>query len=102
MKLEKITDKYTLYKDNEKYILDLGSITNGEDTTTIFRVKEVLADKFSVESTCGCSTGTSNKISPVEVEISIRYKNCDSQFSKTIKLIENKKITELKIKGTCK
>jgi len=102
MKVEKTSKKYALYKDQEKYILELGAIIKGEDTKTIFKITEIDALKFSVESTCGCSVATNKTISPTEVEVSVTYNNCDSQFNKTIKLIENKKVTELKIKGSCK
>jgi len=61
---KKITDnKYTFYQNGEDYILNLGSIVRGEDTTTELLFENVEdVDKLVINSTCGCTSADRNKI----------------------------------------
>ena len=57
MKITKLTDKYTFYQDGDNYILTLGEIKKGDDTTTELLFEEVEdVTKLTVKKTCGCTT----------------------------------------------
>ena len=103
MKITKITDKYTFYQEGNDYILALGEIKKGDDTTTQLLFEEVEDVKFlTINSTCGCSTVERKEIDKNILSIKVKYKNCDPTFSKVINCIKKKKPYKIKIKGICK
>ena len=56
MKITKITDKYSFYKEGEGYTLNLGTIRKGEDTKV-----ELLFEGFedlNLKGGCSCVTKT--------------------------------------------
>jgi len=102
MELKKLTENnFNLYKEGEDYILALGAITRKTERETKILVSDVDANTFKVQATCGCTAATSLKQSDNEVIITVKYKDCDRSFSKTVTLIDKKQNKKLKIKGTC-
>ena len=99
MEIKKVTEKYNFYKEGFDYILDLGRIKKGEDTTTTLLFENV--DKLTVNATCGCTVADRKDIDTKTVSYNIKYKNCDSQFSKILVCQNNKEKFKIKIKGTC-
>lgn len=103
MKVTKITEnKYLFYQEGSDYILNLGTITRGEDTTTELLFENIEdVKKLSVNSTCGCSTAERTEVDNNTLRVKIKYSNCDSIFSKILNCINNKQQFKIKIKGVC-
>jgi len=104
MQVKKITDnKYTFYQNGEDYILNLGSIVRGEDTTTELLFENVEdVDKLVINSTCGCTSADRNKIDKNTLSIKVKYKNCDSTFTKILACSNNRKDFKIKVTGLCR
>ena len=104
MKVKKITEnKYTFYQNGNDYILNLGSILRGEDTTTELLFEEVEnVDKLVVNTTCGCTTTERNKVDKNTLSIKVKYSNCDSTFTKVLVCSDNGKDFKIKITGSCR
>lgn len=103
MRVKKVTDnKYLFYQDGIDYILNLGSIKNGEDTTTEILFEDIEdSKKLIVNSTCGCTSTDRKEIDKNTLSIKIQYKNCDTTFSKILSCYNNSETFKIKIKGTC-
>lgn len=102
MKLKKITENnYNLYKEADYYVLALGAIKRGEDTETEIEISGVDASNVTVSGTCGCTAVKNETVNDSTVRTKIKYKDCDRSFTKTVRIVENGKVTLLKIKGTC-
>ena len=103
MEITKISnDNFTLQKQGNDYLLLMGEIK--KDTPRPFTIKISGVEdssKVSVQSTCGCSTAEKTVIDGTTLTAKIAYNNCDTAFTKTIKINNNKKTTLLKIQGTC-
>ena len=103
MKVSKTTDKYTFYQDGNDYILTLGEIKKGDDTTTELLFEEVEdVTKLSVNKTCNCTILGREEIDKHTLKIAVKYTNCDPTFSKVINCVNNKEPFKIKIKGSCK
>lgn len=101
MKITKTTTKYEFYKEGNDYILNLGKIKKGEDTTTELLFEEVDAVKLKVTATCGCTVADRTEVNNTTVRVSVKYKNCDPSFSKILNCYNNKENFKIKIKGKC-
>lgn len=99
MQITKTTDRYLFYKDGSDYILDLGSIKKGEDTTTVLLFEDVKG--LQINPTCGCTIADRTELSDTKVSYKIKYTNCDSSFSKVLNCYNNKENFKIKIKGRC-
>jgi len=103
MKVSKITEKYLFYKDGNDYILNLGDIKKGDDTTTELLFEEVEdVKRLAINSTCGCTTADRNEIDSGTLSVKIKYNNCDPTFSKVLTCSNNKEAFKIKVKGSCK
>lgn len=103
MKVSKTTEKYTFYQDGSDYILTLGEIKKGDDTTTELLFEDVEdVTKLSVNKTCGCTTLGREEINKNTLKIAVKYTNCDPTFSKVINCVNNKEVFKIRIKGSCK
>lgn len=102
MKITKTTTKYEFYKEGNDYILNLGEIKRGEDTTTELLFEEVEASKLQVNRTCGCTTTDRTEVNTTTVKISVKYTQCDTSFSKILNCYNNKENFKIKIKGKCR
>jgi hypothetical protein len=102
MELSKLTENnFNLYKEGEDYILALGAITRKTERETQILVSDVDANTFKLQTTCGCTAATSSKQTDSAVIITVRYKDCDRSFAKTVTLTDKNQNKKLKIKGTC-
>ena len=102
MELKKITENnYNLYKEADYYVLALGAIKRGENTETEIEISGVDAKNVTVNGTCGCTAVKNETVNESTVRTKIKYKDCDRSFTKTVRIVENSKVTLLKIKGTC-
>jgi hypothetical protein len=100
MQVRKITDNtYTFYQEGDNYVLNLGTIRAGEDTTTELLFENVA--KLVVNNTCGCTITEENKIDKHTVSVKVKYRNCDSTFSKVLACSNSNKEFTIKIKGIC-
>lgn len=103
MKVSKTTEKYTFYQDGDDYILNLGEIKKGEDTTTELLFEEVEnVNKLFINSTCGCASADRKEIDKNTLSVMIKYKNCDPTFTKVLSCLNNKKAFKIRVKGSCK
>jgi hypothetical protein len=100
MTIEKITQNYSFSKEGKDYILNLGEIKRGDDTTTVLHFKDVKG--LTVSATCGCTVADRTELEDGSVKYSVKYKNCDSSFSKVLNCQNNKENFKIKIKGTCR
>lgn len=103
MKVKKTTEKYLFYQDGNDYILNLGEIKKGDDTTTELLFEEVEdVTKLILNKTCGCTTLGREEINNNTLKIAVKYTNCDTTFSKVINCVNNKEPFKIRIKGSCK
>lgn len=103
MKVRKTTEKYLFYQDGNDYILNLGGIKKGEDTTTELLFEEVENVKnLSVKKTCGCTTLGREEVDKNTLKILIKYTHCENPISKTVVCQNNKESFKIKIKGSCR
>ncbi len=100
--IKKTNNKYLFYQDGNDYILNLGAIKKGEDTSTELLFEDVEdLKKLSVSATCACTVADRNEIDAHTLSVKIKYKNCDSTFSKVLNCVNNKEKFLIRIKGTC-
>jgi hypothetical protein len=99
----KITsDKYTLYQEGADYILNLGMIKNGEDTTTNLKFEDLKnSSSLSVKPTCGCTVVEKQILSNDSAKVKVKYNDCVPSFSKTMTCSADGVSFNIKIKGTC-
>ena len=104
MKVIKTTDKYTFYQDGNDYILALGEIKKGDDTTTGLLFEKVEDVKgATVRALCGCTIVEKNIISENSFSIQVKYTQCDPTYSKVVIINEGKPNGfKIRIKGSCK
>ena len=103
MEVKKLTENnFNLYKEGEDYILALGAITRKTERETKILVSDVDAKTFEIKASCGCTAATSLKQSDNEVIITVKYKDCDRSFSKTVTLIDKNQNKKLIIKRVCR
>jgi hypothetical protein len=104
MKITKITtNSYNFYKEGSDYILNLGAITQGEDTSTELLFEEVEnVGGTTISPKCGCTTTDRKAISSSSFSITLKYNNCDASFTKVVAINEAKSSAfKIKIIGTC-
>ncbi len=104
MKITKITNNsYNFYKEGSDYILNLGAITQGEDTSTELLFEEVEnVGGTTISPKCGCTTTDRKAISSSSFSITLKYNNCDASFTKVVAINEVKSSAfKIKIIGTC-
>lgn len=104
MKVKKTTEKYLFYQDGNDYILNLGEIKKGDDTTTELLFEEVEDVKStSVVAKCGCTLVEKNILSANSFSIKVKYTHCELTFTKVVVVNEGKKDSfKVRIKGSCK
>lgn len=99
MKITKLTDKYDFYQEDNYYVLNLGKIKKGENTTTTLLFEDV--NNLKVTATCGCTATNRKELGDNKVEYTVSYNSCDSSFSKTLNCSNNEDKFLIKIKGQC-
>lgn len=105
MKVTKTTEnKYLFYQDGNNYILNLGEIKKGDDTTTELLFEDVdNPEKVTVRAVCGCTTTNKKIISSTSFSLNIKYTRCENPIDKTIVINEGKPNgLKIRIKGSCK
>ena len=103
MKVKKTTEKYLFYQDGSDYILNLGEIKKGEDTTTELLFEEVEdVKRLAINSTCGCTSADRKEIDKNTLSVKIKYKNCDPTFTKVLSCSNNKEVFKIRVKGVCR
>jgi len=98
MKITKITDKYSFYKEGEGYILNLGTIRKGEDTKV-----ELLFEGFeglNLKGGCSCVTKTKTDLEEGKVKYTLKYTLCERDIIKTLTCTKNN--INIKIIGKCR
>lgn len=105
MKVKKITEnKYTFYQNGNDYILNLGAMLRGEDTTTELLFEEVVnPQSVTVVAKCGCTATNKEVLSPTSFSVKVKYKECETSFSKIVVINEGKVDSfKIKITGSCR
>ena len=104
MKVSKTTEKYLFYQDGSNYILNIGEIKNGEDTTTELLFEEVENVKgTTVTPKCGCTTTDKKVINNTSFSLEVKYTRCENVVDKVIVINEGKASSfKIRIKGSCK
>lgn len=98
MRVEKITDKYTLTEVNGVFIVDYGTISRLEDNSTTLRFYDVDPKTFNLEHKCGCTTSAKSQINSTTVEATIKL-DIRGVFEKTTIIENNKEKRRLILKG---
>lgn len=104
MKITKITNNsYNFYKEGNDYILNLGAIIQGEDTSTELLFEEVEnVGGTTVSPKCGCTTTDRKAISNSSFSILLKYNQCETPVNKVVVINETKSSAfKIKIIGTC-
>lgn len=102
MNIEKLTNNnFSLSRNGNNFILNLGEITKETDRKTKLRFTDVNSKTFQINGTCGCLTKEVNIIDNNTLDVTIEYTRCDSTFSKVFTIHNNGRLTELTIKGKC-
>lgn len=102
MKIQKITNKFTSYLEGNDYIVDLGFVNRGDDTSVILSINGVEdTNLLTIHPRCGC-TASNQENKETEVLVTLRYKDCDPTFSKVVEVrYSNIVIGLIKIRGRC-
>tara|TARA_R110000782_G_scaffold232667_6_gene318879 strand:+ start:16 stop:336 length:321 start_codon:yes stop_codon:yes gene_type:complete len=103
MKIEKITvDTFNLKKEGGEYVLYMGVIEKSTTRPFILKISEVTdSSKVEINTTCGCTTAENKILDKTTLLTTLSYNRCDSVFNKTVEIVDNKRKTILKIKGSC-
>lgn len=104
MKVTKTTkNDYLFYQDGVNYILNIGTIKKGDDTTTELLFEDVVnPQKVSVRVACGCTTVNKTILSQSSFSLAVKYTRCETSIDKTIVINEGKSDSiKIKIKGKC-
>lgn len=104
MKVKKLTEKYLFYQEGVDYILNLGSINKGEDTTTELLFEGVNSpQKTTIKPKCGCTVVDKVILDSNSFSIKIKYTQCETIFTKIIVINEGtQEAYKIKIKGGCR
>ncbi len=99
LKIEKLTENFTLEVENNRYVLDYGDLKLTDNKEVVFKI---YATDLTIVPECGCTNSDKREEDGVTIA-TIKYKNCDSSFGKIVNITEkNKKDkTQIKIKGKC-
>jgi len=103
MEIVKTTEKYKFYQEGVNYILELGDIKNGENTTTELLVTGIEdSNLLQVVAHCGCTTTDKQLIDKNTQSIKISYTQCDPSFAKILEIkYKGVKLGTIKLKGKC-
>lgn len=103
MEIQKVTEKYSFYKEGADYILDLGLIKRAENRTTELLISGVEdSNLLTIHPSCGCTASEKTVIDINNLSVKLNYKDCDPTFSKTVVIkYKNVKIGLIKLKGKC-
>ncbi|HSE99879.1 MAG TPA: hypothetical protein VLA48_03200 [Nitrososphaeraceae archaeon] len=99
MKIEKLTEEFTLTEEGNNYILNYGTIKRNVPVTTKFRFTETDNKNFTVTKTCGCSIVENKKIDDTTYETALTYDAGNVKISKTVVITNGKQRKELKLIG---
>jgi trehalose-6-phosphatase len=96
------TDKYMIYQEGGDYILNLGMIKKGDDTTTNLMFEDLKnSATLNVRPTCGCTVVEKEVLTSTSAKAKVKYNDCVSSFSKTMTCSADGIYFNIKIKGTC-
>lgn len=100
MKVEKLTEQYTLTQDGNNYILNFGVIKQNVPVTAKLRFTEVDSSKFSISKTCGCTNLENNAPNATTYESVVKYDAAvKGNINKTVIITNGNKKSELKLTG---
>ena len=97
MKITKTTEKYDFYQEEDYYVLNLGEIKKGEDTTT-----HLLLEGYknpTLVGGCSCVSKSKEVLNEGQVKYILKYTLCERDINKTLNDKENN--INIKIKGSC-
>jgi len=98
LKIEKLTDSFTLEVENNRYVLDYGNLKLTDNKDVLFKI---YAKDLTIVPECGCTSSKKTEEDNTTI-VKIKYKNCDSSFGKIVNIIEkNNNTTQIKLKGKC-
>ena len=100
MEIKKLTDKYDFYQDGNDYIIDFGTIKNGDDTKTLLSFSDV--KNLEVKATCGCTVASRNNKDDGTIEYTITYNKCNGSFDKTLSCKNGGQNFKIKLQGICR
>ena len=103
MKVDKISEKYNLYKEGASYVVDFGNVKRFEDKSVELQISGVEeAGLLNLEATCGCTIPQKTVVDKNTVKFKVTYTDCVGTFSKVVKVVYNKKqLTTIILKGLC-
>ena len=103
MKIDKITEKYQLYKDGASYVIDFGETKRAEDKTVEIEITAIEeAGLLKLSETCGCVSVQKTLYDSNRAGFKINYSNCDSPFNQTVVVFyNNKQLTTILLTGRC-
>lgn len=102
MEIQKITENgFNLHKEENHYVLAMGAITRQTNIETVFRVTGINSAEATVTGACSCVEKKKLVIDANTLQVTLKYKECDSRFSKIILIADKKNKIEIKLQGTC-
>lgn len=102
MEIEKITENgFNLYKEESHYVLAMGAITRQTNRETVFKVTGIDAQTATVTGSCSCVEKKKLIIDANTLQVTLKYKECDTRFSKIINIADKKNKIEIKLQGIC-
>lgn len=97
MKIEKLTEEYTL----EGFTVDFGEIPKKVPVSVDLKFTDINSKIFNIRTTCGCSKTTEKIENSTTVLSKITYNaSSNGKFDKTIVLTNGAEKKELKLIGT--
>jgi len=102
MEITKITNNsFNLYKEADYYVLALGAITRQTNRETELKITGIDTATKEVKAKCGCTTTNQTIVDENTMTISVKYNECERQFSKVVEIKDKNQKVILKIQGTC-
>lgn len=100
MKLEKLTEEYSLAEQEGKYFLNFGIAKHNKPVTVRIRFTDIDSKNFILEPKCGCTVTEKENIDATTVEADIVYNAASiGKFDKTVIIKNGNKRKELKLTG---
>ena len=102
MEIQKITENgFNLHKEENHYVLAMGAITRQTNRETTIKVTGINAAEATATGSCSCVEKKKLIIDADTLQVTLKYKECETRFSKIIHIADKKNKIEIKLQGTC-
>ena len=103
MKINKVSNKYLLFKEDSEYIIDFGNVKAYEDKSVTLEVTNIEeASLVTIHPTCGCTSQDRKLVNKNTLQVVLRYNDCVGEFTKAVGVqYAGKRMETIILKGRC-